>query len=57
MDSFYNIQVMLINMRRKEFDKIYSKILAFIWVMEVMVIVIMSSFLSGFKITFIVNIY
>lgn len=57
MGSFYNIQVMLINMRRKEFDKIYSKILAFIWVMEIMVIVIMSSFLSGFKITFIVNIY
>lgn len=57
MDSFYNIQVMLINICRKEFDKIYSKILAFIWVMEIMVIVIMSSFLSGFKITFIVNIY
>lgn len=57
MDSFCNIQVMLINMHRKEFDKIYSKILAFIWVMEIMVIVIISSFLSGFKITFIVNIY
>ena len=57
MDSFYNIQVILINMSRKEFDKKYSKILDFIWVMGIMVIVIMSSFLSGFKIIFIVNTY
>lgn len=56
MDSFYNIQVILINMSRKEFDKKYSKILAFIWVMGIMVIVI-RLLLSEFKIIFIVNTY